>query len=401
MDTQKLIDEPGLTDAHTGLRGLLALWIVLFHAVIYSLGWNLHGSAIMPVFFLLAGYSLAIGYGGNQGAAHQTDNAIRHHETHWLKTKRFYRNRFARIAPIYYVTMLLALPPAVFSQSWVHAEDIGRVFATNLFAVQMWFSLPPQSFDGPAWTISTLAFFYLVFPWLLRWHQRQSDHSLSRWIMLLFALQAIVFFGISIAVDEIDRTWAFWAAHAWPVSRLPVFDMGLIAGLLVLRQRYTDRDKAVSIMGVRADKRVLWPGRTDRRALLFTAVIIGLSVLNILGADLLGSWWVQGAFPYLMLQVIVGLSMAKPDEQFRTRNVLNWPPLLFIGKISLALYLVHEIIIYYVKWATRPDQPFSLEAMPVWGILVVIPVSVASAVLLERFIERPARSFFRSTLYQS
>jgi peptidoglycan/LPS O-acetylase OafA/YrhL len=389
--------EPGLGEAHTGLRGLLASWIVLFHAVIYSLGWNLHGSAIMPVFFLLAGYSLAIGYGGNQSAGHQTDKANEHHKSHRLEIKRFYRNRFARIAPVYYVTMLLALPPAVFSQSWVHAEDIGRVFATNLFAVQMWFSLPPQSFDGPAWTISTLAFFYLVFPWLLRWHQGQSDHSLSRWIVILFALQAIVYFGISLGVAEIDRTWAFWAAHAWPVSRLPVFDMGLVAGLLVLRQRCPDRDKTLRIMGVRADERGIWPGRTDRRAVFFAALIIGLSVLSILGTDLLGSWWVQGVFPYLMLQVIVGLSMAKPNQHFRTRNVLNWPPLLFIGKISLALYLVHEIVIYYVKWATRPDQPFFFEAMPVWGILLVIPVSVALAVLLERFFERPARSLLRGT----
>jgi peptidoglycan/LPS O-acetylase OafA/YrhL len=187
----------------------------------------------------------------------------------------------------------------------------------------------------------------------------------------------------------------------WPISRLPVFDMGLVAGLLVLRQRYPDRDKAVSIMGVKVAEKGVWPGRTDRRAAFFAALIIGLSVLSILGTDLWGFWWVQGTFPYLMLQVIVGLSMAKPDEQFRTRNALNWPPFLFIGKISLALYLVHAIVIYYVKWATRPDQPFFFEAMPVWGILVVIPMSVTLAVLFERFFERPARSFLRDTLHQS
>jgi peptidoglycan/LPS O-acetylase OafA/YrhL len=293
--------------------------------------------------------------------------------------------------------MLLALPPAFFSQSWVGAEDVGRVFATNLFAVQMWFSLPPQSFAGPAWTISTLAFFYLVFPWLLGWHQKQSDHSLSRWIMILFVLQAIVYFGISLAIVGIDPLWSFWAAHAWPVSRLPVFDMGLVAGLLVLRQRRPDRDVSVNIMGVAAAERRIWAGRTDRRAGLLTALIIGLSVIDIFGTDLWGSWWLQGVFPYLMLQVIVGLSIIEPGEKSLTRNVLTWPPFLFIGKISLALYLVHEIVIYYVKWVARPDQPFFFEAMPVWGIAVVIPVSVALAVLLERFVERPARDSLRGT----
>jgi peptidoglycan/LPS O-acetylase OafA/YrhL len=54
---------PGLVTAHTGMRGLLAMWLVIFHCLLYSLNWNLYGSALMPVFFLLSGYSLAIGYG--------------------------------------------------------------------------------------------------------------------------------------------------------------------------------------------------------------------------------------------------------------------------------------------------------------------------------------------------
>jgi peptidoglycan/LPS O-acetylase OafA/YrhL len=116
----------------------------------------------MPVFFLLAGYSLAIVYGKHRPR---------------FDVKHYYRNRFARIAPVYYVAMLFALPLAVFGRGWVSPSDIGWVLATNIFAVQMWASLPPLSFVGPAWTISTLAFFYLVFPWLLRWHQNQTDRS--------------------------------------------------------------------------------------------------------------------------------------------------------------------------------------------------------------------------------
>ncbi len=154
-----------LVKAHTGIRGLLAFYIMLFHTLMYCTGWNLHGSALMPVFFILAGYSLAIVY-GNQLPA--------------FEVKHYYRNRFARIAPVYYVVMLFALPLAVFGRSWVSPADIGWVFATNIFAVQMWASLPPLSFAGPAWTISTLVFFYLVFPWLLRWHQKQTDRSLNR-----------------------------------------------------------------------------------------------------------------------------------------------------------------------------------------------------------------------------
>ena len=374
---------PGLVTAHNGMRGLLAFYVMLFHALAFSIGWDLHGSALMPVFFLLAGYSLAIVYGKRWPV---------------FKIKPFYRNRFARIAPVYYVTMLMALPLAVFGHGWVSPSGIGVAFATNIVAVQMWLSMPPLSFVGPAWTISTLVFFYLVFPWLLRWHRHQTDRSLSRWITILAVLQAVLFFGLSIAIEPIDRMWAFWASHAWPLSRLPVFDMGLVAGLLVLRQGRPDHDTAVRIMGVATHQENRWARRVDRYAATFVAFLLGLSALQIFGdVDLLGPWWMQGVFPYVILVVIVGLSLSGREGNSHTQRVLNWPPFLFLGNISLALYLVHEPIIQYVAWVGRPSQPWSFDIpMPVWGIAVVLPASLGLAVLLHRTVEVPARNYLRA-----
>ena len=244
---------------------------MLFHALLFSVGWNLHGSALMPVFFLLAGYSLAIVYGKQtQGQESGFD------------VKGYFRNRFARIAPIYYFAMLAALPLAVFGHGWVPPSDIGWALATNLLAVQMWASLPPPSFAGPAWTISTLVFFYLAFPWLLRWHQRQSDRLLNRWITRMAVLQAVAFFGLGFAIEPVDPSWAFWASHAWPVSRLPVFDMGLVAGLLVLRQGRPARDTGLRVMGIRTDQTNRWARRVDRDAAMFVAFVIGLSVRKMI-----------------------------------------------------------------------------------------------------------------------
>ena len=36
-----------LVKAHAGMRGLLAFYIMLFHALLYYVGWNLHVSALM------------------------------------------------------------------------------------------------------------------------------------------------------------------------------------------------------------------------------------------------------------------------------------------------------------------------------------------------------------------
>ena len=382
LESPKTTADPGLVTAHTGMRGLLAFYLMLFHALWYSAGWNLHGSALMPVFFLLAGYSLAIVYGKQQPK---------------LNIKDYYRNRFARIAPVYYVAMLIALPLAVFGHSWVPPSDIGWVFATNLFAMQMWASLPPLSFVGPAWTVSTLAFFYLLFPLLLRWHQNQTDRSLNRWITILAVVQAIVFFALSFAIAPIDSFWAFWASHAWPISRLAVFDMGLVAGLLMLRQGRPDRDTAVRVMGVSTDQKHRWARRVDWYAGTFVVFVIGLSALQIGGIDLLGSWWMQGVFPYVILVIIVGLSMTTREVNSYTQRLLSWPVFLFLGRISLALYLVHEPIIQYVAWAARPAQAWGFDMpMPVWGIAIVLPASLVLAILIERTIETPARNFIRA-----
>jgi peptidoglycan/LPS O-acetylase OafA/YrhL len=151
-------------------------------------------------------------------------------------------------------------------------------------------------------------------------------------------------------------------------------------------------------MGVSADQKSRWARRVDRNAGTFVAIIIGLSALQIIwDIDLLGYWWMQGVFPYSILVVIVGLSISSPEGHPLTQRLLNWSPLLFLGRISLPLYLVHEPIIQYIAWVARPSQPWSfITPMPVAGIAVVLPVSLILAVVLHRNVETPARDYLRS-----
>jgi peptidoglycan/LPS O-acetylase OafA/YrhL len=115
--------------SHNGLRGFLALWVAFFHAALYyslaGKGLTFQASAIMPAFFILSGFTVAVVYGRNQWAlprccscstARARDpESAREAEPQLLPFdwRRFLRNRFARIGPTYWLALALSLPPTI------------------------------------------------------------------------------------------------------------------------------------------------------------------------------------------------------------------------------------------------------------------------------------------------
>lgn len=390
---------PGLVSAQTGLRGGLIIWVVIFHAFLYSTGWNLQGAALMPIFFLLAGYSLAFVYGERQQVSPEKGNDSSGRAGKNLDVLKFYRSRFARIGPIYYITLFMAIPTIFLGHNWINPEDFWPVLVTNLLAIHMWFGAAPQSIVSPSWTISTLVFFYLVFPVLLAWHEKQNDQALSRWLVILFVVQLILLFVVLLGVLSIGTDFdAFFAATAWPISRLPVFDMGIVAGLLLARQSRQTFDQRISFAGFPANQPQEWGGMIDRRAALLLLLVSSAAAADVAGIDTKGYVWLQAVLPYLMIQVIVGLSLINPQSNCLANSVLNWRFFIFFGEISLSLYLVHEVVVYYLNWLTHPDVPitFAPGLIPVWSIPMLFVISVGLAILLERFIERPGRALLKA-----
>ena len=97
--------------AHLGLRGVLTLWIVVFHSLLYSsVGFvNLQGSSLMTAFFLLSGFSLVSFYGRYEPSPRKrggcTGTKRQCAKRQWA---RFLRNRAARIFPVFWTCNALA-----------------------------------------------------------------------------------------------------------------------------------------------------------------------------------------------------------------------------------------------------------------------------------------------------
>merc|ERR1719186_2438389 len=97
-----------------------------------------------------------------------------------------------------------------------------------VFIGNKWNTFP---FEVTSWFITTLSFFYLVFPLLLPALQTLSTNQLSSLIVWLFHFQCWPFLLIMIGTGDS----LFWTTTAHPIMRLPVFIMGMAAGLVRLK----------------------------------------------------------------------------------------------------------------------------------------------------------------------
>ena len=137
----------------------------------------------MPLFFLLSGFCMTLGYGKTQydgyevccGSCTQVnrggcgcESGAEEHEK-IFNTHNFLIGRCTRILPVYWVTFLFALPLMFLGHSVYNPEDYGTIIGTclvTLLLIQTWVGLMLGSGpDGPSWTVSTLFFFYFNYPW--------------------------------------------------------------------------------------------------------------------------------------------------------------------------------------------------------------------------------------------
>lgn len=156
----------------------------------------------------------------------------------------FYQNRLARILPVYYFTFLVALILIPLGYTQYSSED--PTFhpvnvATSLLLIQTWIMFP-LSPNVPAWTVSTLIFFYIVYPRLLFFAQKWSNQGLANLMALSFYFQMVTGFLIMGALPTehlnpfpMPFLINYWLSTQHPIARLPVFFMGICAGVLCTR----------------------------------------------------------------------------------------------------------------------------------------------------------------------
>lgn len=344
-------------DSLTGLRFLAAFAVFGFHATYLTAGPA--GSAMEAVFgrggsgvglfFVLSGFVLA--WSARPG---DTATAVWH-------------RRAARILPAYLVAWVLAGALA----GWLTGATPWRAGAANLLLVQSW--IPRESiyfgWNGPAWSLSCEAFFYLLLPVVLPRLARLSARGRWRVAGALVALEVVLAVLASISTPRetsvLDSQFGFvgWLVYVCPLSRLPEFVIGLLAALLI-RDRQLPRVRVPLAVGA------VVAAYVATYASAHFAVQVAIMVV-----------------PFALL--IVALAQ---HELADGRSWLAGRRWVVLGEWSYALYLTHHLLLQVAQRAVGQVGD--------WRAVVWVTLLLAAAVLVAagmfRLVERPAERRLRA-----
>jgi peptidoglycan/LPS O-acetylase OafA/YrhL len=349
----------------TGLRGVAAIYVVVFHFLSPSplhafsnpfKTFVVHGYLAVDLFFILSGFVMALNYSrmfasGWSMAAH----------------RKFLGRRIARIYPLYFAATIAGFLLAMLG--WVHSLNVappGLALLLNVLMVQVWGCV--QSFDSPGWSISAEWFAYLIFPLLViptlfrkpLWGWALAGAS-AMILALLSALPASFHLGgyPQGALLAFSDPW-----FALPLLRcVPEFMLGLLA----YRLAATPFGQSLG----------------SRRWLSPVLCLAGLALLATPGMDLA----VVLLFPLLVISVASGTHAPS--------RVLGSPPAQLLGTLSYSVYLTHFLMVGVLQWVYAFARTSGLAHAHVVAAAVVIPLTFAVAYIAYRCIEVPGRQWLR------
>lgn len=355
--------------ALTGLRGLAAFWVLLYHVWVeatpramtlgpldltplFSGGW-----AGVDIFFTLSAFLLSLPY-----ASRQATGAPRPSLGHyWMR-------RILRIVPAYYAQLLvLAALAGLFGiGTWPSA----RQFIGNLLLLHNFGPLGVVPLNPVTYTIPIEFGFYLLLPLLALWLRP------GRWTWL--ALAAIL-------------TTQLWRHLMLPV----VLDEPVPLRVIALEQLPGRLDQFVAgMLGALAYTRAVARGRPGNPLANDLLVLAGITAFGALlwalhlasetyweGHPLLFVW--HGLAGAATAAILYGAARGSRIARLAFDN----RPLRWLGLISFSLYLWHIPVMQWLEKAHAFDsiQGYRLP----WMLVAVLGLSCAIAAASYRWVELP------------
>jgi len=305
-------------------------------------------------FFLLSGFVLAYNYADRQTP---------------LNKLEFWRARFARVYPVYLLSLVLSF--TMLQAEWhvrSHHDFFAGLILTPIF-LQGWSPALATFWNTVAWTLSAEALLYVTFPWLIRVPWPKSPARLIALLVAIWALGLVPHSlyillnpdHLSAAADRYSSGYWIRALKYTPMAYATTFLIGVALGRL----------QASIAIGTR------------QRTLIAAASLVALAAFYATDVSHAPFILMHGGLLIpLFAALMIGLSGPGPIAR-----VFTWRPLMLLGQASYCLFLLHFNFINMIRTYRLPER-MHVAALDPW-------ISYAATVLLAfgalYLVEEPAR----------
>lgn len=370
-ETQPVVERRNHLNALTSLRFFAAVGVLFTHTRLYfkaylpdSIETALDSLfCTVSLFFILSGFILTITYRKTPPA----DKA---------GVKSFFLKRFARIYPMYFISLIPMLPVAL----GFGLKDFSIAAFLKITLLQSWSLLGMKyglSWNGPVWSISVEFFFYLLFPVLLYLLMKCSTKARWIWLIVSIVTSFLITFGFDmlnifkkeeLGQDMIDNLR--YITTQMPYFRLPEFVMGIVLAL--------EYDTIIAKL------------KTYKLAVLdvLSGVFIIAALFRPFGINaMLNHGLLNVVFGYIILR----LTLCSRDSWICKRK------LVLLGEASYSLYLLQAPTIYLATvMLKRLRLTETVAANPVYEAVVgtiIFFLSIGLSLLAYKLVEIPSKKW--------
>jgi peptidoglycan/LPS O-acetylase OafA/YrhL len=329
-----------------GLRAIAVLLVVIFHFKLVSGGKS--GFIGVDIFFVISGFLI-------------TAIITKQLDAGRFSFRSFYLHRIRRLAPALFAVLILVMLAGSFTLFPAELVELSKqVLASQLYVANIYYWKNISYFGLNAdnvyllhtWSLAVEEQFYLIYPLVVFLVYRHFKRYL--WVVLALALAASFFLNLLFVAAKPEATFYLLPTRAWELL------VGSMA--LYMTTRYSASRNVNELLG-----------------------IVGIGLIAVGVVTFHEGIHFPGAFALIPTLGAACLIVSGSSTGTYVSRMLSVRPVVYIGRISYTLYLVHWPMNVFSKQIFGPDYTESLR-------ILMFLFSIVLSMVIFHAIENPVRN---------